>query len=305
MEFKAETESGGIFWRERWREFPEQVVTVSDDDPTPDVSTVSMLRVSNANPTTITNFLTSGGAISGRAERIVTLRFLNGNTTVQSNANIVLVDATDFTAATNDVLVLQYDESEAKWIEIARATPATLGTAAGVTSPTDVTINADDDNNDTGDIIMKVGTTEVARIKTSNNFMGVKTATPDSGLTVGRGIKTNARQVIDRTYVEYWGAVSDSLTDNTTAFQNCINDAAYWNTEVNLSNGGTGYLISSTVRLPTGKQIKINGHGAKIYSAANDTIFAVYNTSSGSGSAYMPRQKFCDIRFGRIAGSTG
>lgn len=152
MAFRCEAETGGVFWREKWRQWPEQTNTITDNDATPAVGTLTMLRLNNAGSTTVTNFLENSGSISGRSERVVTLVFLNGNTTITNNSNIVLAGAANFTGASGDVLRLQYDETSAAWREISRSRASSGSGGSGWQDDgTNVRLETTTDNTTIGD----------------------------------------------------------------------------------------------------------------------------------------------------------
>ena len=80
-----------------------QVITNTDLSALLDPRNGNVINVSNSSATTITNIT------APTPGHIFTLVFLDGNTTVQHNANIRLSGAVDFVAATDDTLELCYN----------------------------------------------------------------------------------------------------------------------------------------------------------------------------------------------------
>lgn len=145
MEFICEAESGGFFWRETNRTWPDDFNTLSDNDPTPDASKYSILRLSNSGSTSITDFLNDAGLSSGRFGKILTLIFLNGNTTVVHNASkIILGGSVNFVGITNATLVLQYDGTSLVWREVGRSGAAAVVGTVDSTNIVDGTVSTAD-----------------------------------------------------------------------------------------------------------------------------------------------------------------
>jgi hypothetical protein len=90
--------------------------TYTASSTTPSVSGTNLLSITNAAATTITNFT------NGTQNQVVTIYFNDGNTTIQSNANIRLTGGVDFTGTQYDTLVLLYIGSI--WLEISRSVNA-------------------------------------------------------------------------------------------------------------------------------------------------------------------------------------
>lgn len=90
--------------------------SISDADTTPDVGTYHKFKTANTGTTTITNF---DNATIGQE---IVIFFDDENTTVQSNANVLLQGGEDFTGSQYDKLVL-YKWASTLWVEIDRKTP--------------------------------------------------------------------------------------------------------------------------------------------------------------------------------------
>jgi len=106
----------------RWVEItrpslPATTTTESSESATPNVVWISYLRLNNANPTTITDF------IGGRKGQILTVRHLNNKTTIQHGTTIKLQGSTNFTGSANATQQFVYDEAAVIWLEISRITP--------------------------------------------------------------------------------------------------------------------------------------------------------------------------------------
>lgn len=80
------------------------IVTASDGDTTPDVSSCDILVLNNSAATTITDF--DGGSQTLDDGQELTVEFTNGNSTLQNNAAIKLAGAADFVGTMNDTLTL-------------------------------------------------------------------------------------------------------------------------------------------------------------------------------------------------------
>jgi hypothetical protein len=93
----------------------EDVGTFTDGDTTPDVSGYKTYMVSNTSSTTIANF--DGGSVGHR----ILLLFDNGNTTIESNSNIMLQSEENFDPIQYDSLEL-VRWSATLWVEIGRRT---------------------------------------------------------------------------------------------------------------------------------------------------------------------------------------
>jgi hypothetical protein len=90
--------------------------TYTASSTTPSVSGTNLLYITNAVATTITNFT------NGTQNQVVTIYFNDGNTTIQSNANIRLAGGVNFTGTQYDTLALLYTGSN--WLEISRSVNA-------------------------------------------------------------------------------------------------------------------------------------------------------------------------------------
>lgn len=82
---------------------------------TPSVSGGNLFFVTQGGATTVTN-LTSG--VHGQE---VTLIFLDGNSTLQRNGNLLLAGGVNFSATSNDVITLVYSANAGAWFEKSRS----------------------------------------------------------------------------------------------------------------------------------------------------------------------------------------
>ncbi len=91
-------------------------VVAVDQDTTPEVNGYSTVVLSNTVATTITDFDTS------ELDKELVIVATNNNTTIQSNANIILDGSTNITLNTNDVLTLRKIADVGDfWIEVGRS----------------------------------------------------------------------------------------------------------------------------------------------------------------------------------------
>jgi hypothetical protein len=90
--------------------------TYTESSTTPSVLGSNLLSITNTGATTITNFT------NGTQNQVVTIYFNDGNTTIQSNANIRLTGGVDFTGTQYDTLRVFYTGSV--WLEISRSVNA-------------------------------------------------------------------------------------------------------------------------------------------------------------------------------------
>jgi len=123
---------------------------------------------------------------------------------------------------------------------------------------------------------------------------------------------------VEAVYPEWFGGANDSTTtisDSGPAFKLAVNATPNGGV-VSLANDGRslnapgGYVINTTVRIPSDRAITIQGNGAVIYSSASDTVFFLQNGSQTTVPSYaisptrdQPRHHIDGIRFKRIAGS--
>lgn len=142
-------------------------------------------------------------------------------------------------------------------------------------------------------------------------------APPNRRVFYGAGTVIFGPGVLSKVYPEWWGAKADSTTDSGTAFKSAYT-AAPTGAKIELLSGGRtlsatkGYIINTTVRVPSDKNTVLEGNGAVIYSSATDTVFLIQNGSQTSLPSYainpttsQPRHVFNGIRFKRITGYTG
>lgn len=145
-------------------------------------------------------------------------------------------------------------------------------------------------------------------------------AVPDSAFTYANSTTSQVvffPGTVDRVFTEWWGARNDSTVDCGVPFKRAF-DAAPSGTTVQLLgvttnlSGSKGYIINTTVRVPSRKNIVLEGNGTVIFSSAADTVFLIQNGSQASIPSYavspttiQPRHVFNNIRFKRITGSTG
>lgn len=142
-------------------------------------------------------------------------------------------------------------------------------------------------------------------------------APPNKRVFYGAGTVIFGPGVLSKVYPEWWGAKADSTTDSGTAFKSAYT-AAPTGAKIELLSGGRtlsatkGYIINTTVRVPSDKNTVLEGNGAVIYSSATDTVFLIQNGSQTSLPSYainpttsQPRHVFNGIRFKRITGYTG
>ena len=142
-------------------------------------------------------------------------------------------------------------------------------------------------------------------------------APPNRRVFYGAGTVIFGPGVLSKVYPEWWGAKADSTTDSGTAFKSAYT-AAPTGAKIELLSGGRtlsaakGYIINTTVRVPSDKNTVLEGNGAVIYSSATDTVFLIQNGSQSSLPSYainpttsQPRHVFNGIRFKRITGYTG
>lgn len=132
----------------------------------------------------------------------------------------------------------------------------------------------------------------------------------------GGGAVQFGNAAVEEIYPEWFGAANDSVTtisDSGPAFKLAI-DAAANGAVISLANDGRslqspkGYVINTTVRIPSDRAITIKGNGSVIYSSANDTVFVLQNGSQTTVPSYaisptrdQPRHHFNGIRFKRTA----
>lgn len=86
--------------------------TYTPGDTTPTVAGISLLRISNSGPVTITQF------DDGVTNQVIVLEFGDANTTI-NRANAVLAGGVNFTSSASDTLTLA--KIGGTWTEIARA----------------------------------------------------------------------------------------------------------------------------------------------------------------------------------------
>lgn len=119
---------------------------------------------------------------------------------------------------------------------------------------------------------------------------------------------------VEAVYPEWFGGANDSTTtisDSGPAFKLAV-DATPNGGVVSLANDGRslnapgGYVINTTVRIPSDRAITIQGNGAVIYSSASDTVFFLQNGSQTTVPSYaisptrdQPRHHIDGIRFKR------
>lgn len=132
----------------------------------------------------------------------------------------------------------------------------------------------------------------------------------------GGGVVRFANAAVERVYPEWFGASNDSTTtisDSGPAVQLAVNATPNGGV-VSLANDGRtlqspkGYVINTTVRIPSERAITIEGNGSVIYSSASDTVFLVQNGSQTTVPSYaisptrdQPRHHIDGIRFKRTA----
>lgn len=123
---------------------------------------------------------------------------------------------------------------------------------------------------------------------------------------------------VQEIFPEWFGASNDSTTtiaDSGPAFKQAI-DSAPNGGLISLANDGRslnapgGYVITTTVRIPSDRAITIAGNGSVIYSSGSDTVFFLQNGSQTTLPSYaisptrdQPRHHIDGIRFKRIASS--
>jgi hypothetical protein len=116
--------------------------TFTDDDTDPSSGSGSFYILTNANPTTVTNF---PNEVTGQ---LMFLLFGNGNTTIQDNAGVNLRGNQNFTGATGDTMLLISDGTV--WYEVSRSTEASAYTQTYATAdkthaaPTAATLTVSD-----------------------------------------------------------------------------------------------------------------------------------------------------------------
>lgn len=136
----------------------------------------------------------------------------------------------------------------------------------------------------------------------------------------GGGVVRFANGAVEKTYPEWFGASNDSTTtisDSGPAIQLAVNATPNAGVVSLASDGRTlqspkGYVINTTVRIPSERSITIEGNGATIYSSASDTVFLIQNGSQTTIPSYaisptrnQPKHLIEGIRFKRIASATG
>lgn len=136
----------------------------------------------------------------------------------------------------------------------------------------------------------------------------------------GGGVVRFGNGAVEKTYPEWFGASNDSTTtisDSGPAIQLAVNATPNAGVVSLASDGRTlqspkGYVINTTVRIPSERSITIEGNGATIYSSASDTVFLIQNGSQTTIPSYaisptrnQPKHLIEGIRFKRIASATG
>jgi hypothetical protein len=90
--------------------------TFADGDTTPDVSATIGFKTGNTGATTITDF-------DGATNKFIIIVAEDDNTTIQSNANIILNAGSDLKLETNDVVTFLHDGSTWNMLSYAQNTP--------------------------------------------------------------------------------------------------------------------------------------------------------------------------------------
>lgn len=110
---------------------------------------------------------------------------------------------------------------------------------------------------------------------------------------------------ISEIYPEWFGALNDSTTDATAAFQAAFDSSPRRHGTISLNGQGKGYIINSTVYFPrgsSGREIFLDGNGATIISSSADTLFLINNKSNSSNGPRYARHAIFNTWFKRVTG---